>query len=297
MPSAEHESPIALAKLDPGMVVWLLANVFDIKVPDYHHARAQPTDVRVMVPRTYHADGMVLYCDAADQPVFAVVVEVQRGRDKAKRHTWKLYVAQLEAELGVSAALVVFCPDPVKARWYRQLIEPDGLSSLPLQPWIFTTDDVPLVMDVDLARANPAIAVLSAVCHGAQPEVDAMFPALVEVLRTVGPHRAILYYDIMLAGLPQAARARWEEFMTATLGHEYYSDVFRNLAAQHEEIGEVRGEARGEARSVLAVLNTRGIDVPDAVRDQILACTDTALLDTWLRRAVTAPTAEDVIRE
>jgi hypothetical protein len=37
--------------------------------------------VRVLVPRTYHADGMLLYCDAADEPVLAVMLEVQRGWD------------------------------------------------------------------------------------------------------------------------------------------------------------------------------------------------------------------------
>jgi hypothetical protein len=107
MPSGEHESPIALAKLDPALVTWLLMQLFDVKVPDYHHARARPTDVQVLIPRTYHADGMLLYCDAADQPVLAVVLEVQRGWDAAKRWTWKLYVAQLEAELAVNAALLV----------------------------------------------------------------------------------------------------------------------------------------------------------------------------------------------
>ena len=50
MPSAEHESPVALAKLDPDLVAWLLASVFEVKVPEYHHARAQATDVRVLVP-------------------------------------------------------------------------------------------------------------------------------------------------------------------------------------------------------------------------------------------------------
>jgi len=40
----------------------------------------------------------------------------------------------------------------------------------------------------------------------------------------------------------------------------------------------------------------RGVSVPATVREQILACTDLAQLDTWLRRAVTATTAEDVIR-
>lgn len=30
MPSAEHESPVALAKLDPDLITRLLANVFDV---------------------------------------------------------------------------------------------------------------------------------------------------------------------------------------------------------------------------------------------------------------------------
>ena len=76
MPSAEHETPIALAKLDPGIVAWLLANVFDIKVPDYHHAHPHATDVQVTVPRTYHADGMMVFCDQDDRPLLAVVLEV-----------------------------------------------------------------------------------------------------------------------------------------------------------------------------------------------------------------------------
>jgi len=85
MPSAEPETPIALAKLDPGLVAWLLANLFDVKVPDYHHARSQATDVRVVVPRTYHADGMLVFCDATDHPVLAAVLEVQRAWDPGKR--------------------------------------------------------------------------------------------------------------------------------------------------------------------------------------------------------------------
>lgn len=156
MPSGEHESPIALAKLDPGLMTWLLAHLFDVKVPDYHHARARPTDVRVLVPRTYHADGMLLYCDAADQPVLAVVLEVQRSWDKTKRWTWKLYVAQLEAELTVNAALVVYIPNPALAAWYRDMFELEGLS-LPLRPFIFTPHEVPLVIDVEFGPGQPGV--------------------------------------------------------------------------------------------------------------------------------------------
>jgi len=293
MPSAEHESPIALAKLDPDLVTWLLTNVFEIKVPDYDHARVHATDVRVMVPATYHADGMLLYCDAADRPLLATVLEVQRSQDRTKRRTWKLYVAQLEAELDVSVALVVFCPDGTLAAWYGRLLEPDA-SSLTLRPLIFTPNDVPLILDVELAQANPALAVLSALCHGDQDEVDEMFPALAAALHSVGPGKEILYHDIVLAGLPAPARVRWEAFMTTILEpQQYRSDVFRRIAAEHEE----RGEARGEGRAVLTVLDARGVEVPAAIREQILACTDLAQLDVWLRRAVTASSAAEVIGE
>jgi hypothetical protein len=81
---------------------------------------------------------------------------------------------------------------------------------------------------------------------------------------------------------------------------QYRSELLRNLAAQHEEIGYARGFARGFARgvrrAVLGILEARGVAVPMSVREQIMACTDLAQLEVWLCRAVTATTVEDVIR-
>jgi hypothetical protein len=37
------------------------------------------------------------------------------------------------------------------------------------------------------------------------------------------------------------------------------------------------------------------VQVPTAIREHVLGCTDLDQLDTWLRRAATATTAEDVI--
>ena len=82
--------------------------------------------------------------------------------------------------------------------------------------------------------------------------------------------------------------------MTTTERDEYRSELLRKLAAEHEELGEARGEARGEGRAVLTVLEARGMPVPDVLRDQILACTDLAQLDNWLRRASIATSADDV---
>ena len=156
-----------------------------------------------------------------------------------------------------------------------------------------------MVVDLKLARTNPSLAVLSALCHGGHPDVDATFPALAAALSALGPKRAILYYDIVLAGLPVAPRVRWEAFMTTTVGSNYRSELLRAVAAEHEQVGEARGVARGkamgEAQAVVKVLDARGVAVPEDIRDQILACTDVAQLDVWLQRSATATSAEAVV--
>jgi hypothetical protein len=71
--------------------------------------------------------------------------------------------------------------------------------------------------------------------------------------------------------------------------HEYLSERFREIAA--------RGMARGEGEAVLTVLEARGVPVPEAVREEILACTDLDQLNTWLRRAVTVTSGDQVVHD
>jgi hypothetical protein len=132
-----------------------------------------------------------------------------------------------------------------------------------------------------------------------------MFPAVSAALDALGPREGVRYYDVVLAALPSAARVRWEAFMTTDVRREYHSELFRELAARHEALGEAAGEARGEARgvargegrAVITVLEARGVAVPDVVRERVMACTDVDQLDTWLRRAVTANTADEVVHD
>jgi hypothetical protein len=84
--------------------------------------------------------------------------------------------------------------------------------------------------------------------------------------------------------------------MSTATGSEFRSELLRDSDLRGQARGQVLGEALGEGRAVLTVLDARGVPVPEAIREQILACTDLAQLDTWLRRAVTAATADDVIR-
>jgi hypothetical protein len=147
---------------------------------------------------------------------------------------------------------------------------------------------------VEQAAARPAPVLLAATCHLDDAEIDVMFPALLAALDALEPEKKTFYDDVTVGRLPAAARARWEAFlMTTTLGRRYHTERYNEIDAR----AEARGEARGEARSVLLVLESRGVPVPGPVRQQILACVDTDQLDLWLRRATTAATIEEVIRD
>lgn len=58
--------------------------------------------------------------------------------------------------------------------------------------------------------------------------------------------------------------------------------------------GRVEGRAEGEAAAVLTVLNARGIAVPEDAHARITECKDLDQLDTWIRRAATADTIDDL---
>lgn len=61
--------------------------------------------------------------------------------------------------------------------------------------------------------------------------------------------------------------------------------------AKGEALGIAKGEALGIARSVLAVLETRRVNVTEAQRERVLGCTDVAQLEQWLRHAATVSDA------
>ncbi|MEU3254823.1 hypothetical protein [Streptomyces sp. NPDC006997] len=58
--------------------------------------------------------------------------------------------------------------------------------------------------------------------------------------------------------------------------------------------GEAKGKAAGKAEGILRVLEARGLAVSDAVRDRVSNCTDLALLDNLLVRAVTIERADEL---
>lgn len=63
------------------------------------------------------------------------------------------------------------------------------------------------------------------------------------------------------------------------------------------EDGRLAGHVEGKAEALLIVLESRGIAVSDAAREQILAQRDVEQLNEWLKRAVSADSLASVLDE
>lgn len=69
------------------------------------------------------------------------------------------------------------------------------------------------------------------------------------------------------------------------------------MSEEIRDEGRAQGRAEGRAEGLLLILEARGIDLTDELRQKIMTCTDPQLLRRWLHRATTATTAEEVFAE
>lgn len=294
MPSIAHEAIVALFQHRPALAVELLNAGFGVTVPDHARACLESGALSEIGPVEFRADAVVVLRDGEDRdgiPVMAVIVEVQRRRDAGKRWSWPMYVSALRARLKCAVVLLVVCPSSTVAGWCAEPIAL-GHPGFVLQPLVTGPDAIPIVDDASRARADPELAVLSALAHPVGKVID----ALAEGLDALEPDIALLYAGYVLELLPIAAKKHLEDLMT-TQPFTYSSEFTDRYVEKGRAEGHAEGRAAAEAESVLRVLDARGISVPDPVRDRVRSCTDSDQLAEWLRRAATADTAEDLFTE
>lgn len=159
-------------------------------------------------------------------------------------------------------------------------------------------DAVPAVDDPIAARQEPELAVLSATAHGENADANVAariaFAALYACL-ILDTERSALYADVIRVALGDAARAALEALMQSPEKYEFQSEFARKYTALGRAEGKLEGRAEGEATAVLRVLARRGLVVSEEQRNRILSCTDLAVLETWLDRAVSAASIDEVL--
>ena len=82
-----------------------------------------------------------------------------------------------------------------------------------------------------------------------------------------------------------------EEFIVSMQG------TWKEARAEGRTEGRAEGRAEGEARALLTALRVRGIAVPEAMRERILAQKDAEQLDRWLEKAIVATSLAEVLGE
>ncbi|MGK4002070.1 hypothetical protein WMF31_05565 [Sorangium sp. So ce1036] len=78
-------------------------------------------------------------------------------------------------------------------------------------------------------------------------------------------------------------------------GYEFQSEFARSYVAKGMEKGRQAGLLEAKAQDVLAFLEARGLEVPAEVRERVLASTDLAELDRWIRRAASVGDARELL--
>jgi hypothetical protein len=292
--SIEHDGLVELFRQHGEFAAMLLRDDLAIDLPAYERARVESPDLNEPTPLERRADAIVAFIDAAGDPTFAVVVEVQLRYDDDKRLSWPYYMAKLRVRLRCPVMLLVVCTDADTARWCATGIDM-GHPGWVLRPLVHGPQQVPVVTDADQAVEAPELAVLSAMTHGSHPEYVKILDTLQAALAATDRDRAVQYAEIVSAVLPQAARRHWEELMS-TQTFPFQSDYARRLRAEGRAEGEAKGEAKGEAAALLEVLDARGFDVPEDVRARVTACSDVLQLKTWIRRAVTVRTIDELFQ-
>jgi hypothetical protein len=106
--------------------------------------------------------------------------------------------------------------------------------------------------------------------------------------RSLDADRTVRNFDLVHAALGAAARAALEAEMKSN--YEYRSEFAKRYFAE----GKALGIAAGEADALLRILTARGLELDEAARRPIAACSDVELLRRWIERAATASSAGDV---
>jgi hypothetical protein len=283
-----HEILVDLFKTRPSLAAEILVEVLGLSLPAYTEARLASIDLTEIKPAEYRADVVVLLLDG-DTPVRGIVVEVQLAVDPRKRRSWPAYVSVAHAMHGCLVDLLVVAPDPVVAAWCAEPIQL-GPPGFVLTPPVLRREAVPVVTNPAEAARRLELAILSVMAHGASEQGGTIAGALLPAIAGLDEERARFYLDLLLNSVNEATRRALEAMMK---GYEYQSEFAKKYVAQ----GRDQGRAEEAARNLLTVLRVRGISVPDAARERILAEKDPERLERWLEKAIAANSLADVLDE
>lgn len=293
MVSSSHEALHRIFQKDPALLTRTLQRVLHIPFPEPRDIAILNADLTEIEPIERRVDTLLRV--ETDVGTYLLVVEAQGKVDEGKRGSWAYYLSYLYAKYQCEPILIVLTQTSATARWAARPIR-FGLpvwNSLTVRPLVLGPDNVPLITDEREAAQDVPLAAFSAMTHGRGPQSAAILESLAAALQTIDPDTAAVLAQFTESCLvdPQAQQI-WRDLMTAI---NYF---FRHEVAEKvREEGREEGRLEDRAEMTLNVLEWRGIEVPDSVRERVRACKDLEQLELWARRAVHATEAGQLFEE
>ena len=144
---------------------------------------------------------------------------------------------------------------------------------------------------------------MSVMVHGRDRKViEAFTAALPDATDEHAPDYYEYAYDMsapeirhLMEEIMKSASTKWPVY--SPFAREHYGRGKAEGMAEGKTAGRTEGKAEEAARLLLLVLDARGFAVPDGIRAQITTCTDIAQLETWVTRAATTQTLQDLFNE
>ncbi|GAA2122904.1 hypothetical protein [Glycomyces algeriensis] len=289
MVTHSHEVPIRLFQVRPELAAELLVKSLGAAFPAYASALPESEALTNNDPLELNCDNAAVFRDEAGVPVFAVIIEIQRGQDNRKRYSWPMYTTILRARLKCPVRLLAICTDAATADWARRAIEigPPGFTLL---PDVINPEDL-MEIDEDRAKEAVEILILKAACRG--PQAEQVAHKLGRRLNELSESDRQQYAGLAMQLLSDEACTVLEEYMSMTY-QEYLESPAGKLELKGEQRGEQRGRRLGQIGALLKVLDARGIEVSSSALARIEGVSDEEELDRWFIRAVTVDRVEEI---
>ncbi|MFD6172691.1 hypothetical protein [Streptomyces coeruleorubidus] len=289
MVSSSHEAMHRIFQDHPGLFS-RVSEVLGIDFSPPTSVTVLPTDLTEARPLERRVDTLLRLETEDDEPLL-LAVEAQGKKDPDKPASWAYYASYLLTKYRLQPLLLVVCQDRATAEWAARPVRfgPRQWPLLTLRPLVAGPHNMPVLTDPAEVRKDLALATLSAITHVSHPDIGAILKAVTTVLRDTPHPIADPIVELIAQGLGKHPAAEmWRNLVAVDLSF-YKSYISEEIRAE--------GEARRAAEDVLEVLDVRGIDVPTAVRDRIVNCGDPETLRRWHRRAVVAPSAEQIFSD
>ncbi|WP_225850006.1 hypothetical protein [Streptomyces sp. HPF1205] len=252
-----------------------------------------PTDVTEFKVLERRVD-LLLDIEGVDGTSYVLAVEAQGRKDMDKSSSWAYYAAYLQAKYRKPPVLLVVCQDESTARWAERPMDlgPPQWPTLTLRPLVLGPHNLPLITDPTEVQKDVSFAVLSAMVHGRNPQVEEALRAIVSATKDA-EEAPVTFLDILELGLVGTPAAQiWEILMTMDT-----SMLRGSIARSLREEGQAQGQAQGQAWALLRLLEFRKVEVTAAERERITACMDPDVVERWYVRAFTAERGEDIFTE